>query len=77
MTLRCDYCRGPFGLIIQRYWRMRFCSEACKKSYQGRLGEITRDKIGRLDHLECDAPVTNDHQSVPRPVRGFGRRFAA
>lgn len=54
MTLRCDHCRGRFGLIVQRYWRMRFCSVACKEAYQRRLGEDTKAKIRRLDFAARD-----------------------
>ncbi len=42
---KCDYCRGPLGLITARYWGMRFCSKAHKKAYQRRLAEGTRTKI--------------------------------
>ena len=41
---KCDYCRGPLGLIAPRYWGMRFCSKAHKKAYQRRLAEETRAK---------------------------------
>jgi hypothetical protein len=77
MTLRCDHCREQLGPIVQRYWRMRFCSEACKAAYQGRLGESTRHKIGRLDRLECDALQPNGHRVGSRPLTGIGQRFAA
>jgi hypothetical protein len=45
---KCDYCRGPLGLIAPRYWGMRFCSKAHKKAYQHRLAEATRAKIRQL-----------------------------
>ena len=48
---KCDYCRGPLGLVVHRYWLMRFCSKAHKKAYQGRLGEETLAKIQRLAYL--------------------------
>jgi hypothetical protein len=41
MTMRCDYCRGKFGLVVHRYWRMRFCCEACAHAYQQRLHDLT------------------------------------
>jgi hypothetical protein len=72
MTLRCDHCRGELGLLTRRYWRMRFCSEACKQAYQRRLGESTRDKIGRLDR-----GARNGHLAGPHSSAGFGRPFAA
>jgi hypothetical protein len=49
MTLRCDYCRGKFGLIVHRYWRMRFCCPACADAYQQRLHGETKAKIRRLN----------------------------
>ena len=48
---KCDYCRGPLGLIAARYWGMRFCSKAHKKAYQRRLAEVTRARIRHLVHL--------------------------
>jgi hypothetical protein len=48
---KCDYCRGPLGLIAARYWGMRFCSKAHKKAYQRRLAEVTRAKIRHLAYL--------------------------
>ena len=48
---KCDYCRGPLGLIAYRYWLMRFCSKAHKKAYQRRLAEETRAKIRHLVYL--------------------------
>jgi hypothetical protein len=47
--IRCDHCRKPFGLIVHRYFRMRFCSSDCLKAYQQRLDKLTRVKIERLD----------------------------
>jgi hypothetical protein len=48
-SMRCDYCREPFGVIVHRYWRMRFCSGDCLKAYQCRLDKLTMIRIGRLD----------------------------
>lgn len=47
-TIRCDHCRKTLGLIIHRYWRMRFCSAKCLDAYQRRLEEVTKAKIKRL-----------------------------
>ena len=47
--IRCDHRRKPFGLIVHRYWRMRFCSGDCLKAYQGRLDKLTMIRIERLD----------------------------
>src|SRR5438067_1694748 len=43
--LPCDHCRGQVGVIVQRYWRMRFCSTACMNEYQQRLSTETQLKI--------------------------------
>jgi hypothetical protein len=47
--MRCDHCREPFGVIVHRYWRMRFCSGDCLKAYQCRLDKLTMIRIERLD----------------------------
>jgi hypothetical protein len=39
MKVRCDYCRGKLGLMVHRYWHMRFCSSACAQGYEQRLDE--------------------------------------
>jgi hypothetical protein len=48
-SIRCDHCRKPLGLMVHRYWRMRFCSAACLRAYQSRLNELTMIKIAHLD----------------------------
>jgi hypothetical protein len=45
---RCDFCGGRLGLMIHRYYRMRFCCEAHMRTYRQRLTEETRAKIRRL-----------------------------
>jgi hypothetical protein len=55
LTRRCDFCGGLLGLIIHRYYRMRFCCEAHMMAYSRRLTEETRIKIRHLaspDHPE-------------------------
>jgi hypothetical protein len=47
--MRCDHGRQSFGLILHRYFRMRFCSADCLKAYQGRLDERTMMKIQHTD----------------------------
>ena len=47
--MRCDHCRKSFGLILHRYFRMRFCSADCLKAYQHRLDELTMMKIHHID----------------------------
>jgi hypothetical protein len=76
MTLRCDHCRGELSLVVQRYWRMRFCSNACKNAYQQRLDGGTRQKIVRLDRARCDRSRTIDHLIGPRPIASFSRHRA-
>jgi hypothetical protein len=47
--MRCDHCRKSFGLILHRYFRMRFCSADCLSAYQDRLSELTMVKIRCLE----------------------------
>jgi hypothetical protein len=51
--MRCDHCRKSFGLILHRYFRMRFCSPDCLEAYQGRLDELT---MMRIQHLDLSLP---------------------
>ena len=69
MTIRCDYCRGKFGLIVHRYWRMRFCSAVCAQAYEQRLHDETKAKIRDL----ADTPVAKPVAGPP----GFRSRFIA
>jgi hypothetical protein len=48
-SLRCDHCRQSFGLILHRYFRMRFCTADCLDAYQRRLDELTMVKIQHTD----------------------------
>jgi hypothetical protein len=47
---RCDYCGGRLGLIVHRYYRMRFCCSPHAAAYRDRLAEKTRAKIQRLSN---------------------------
>ena len=63
MTSRCDHCRRPLGLMVHRYWRMRFCSAACLSAYQHRLHDATRQKIAEIrqaDSARRDQPRLAD-----------------
>jgi hypothetical protein len=71
MTIRCDYCRGRFGLIVHRYWHMRFCSAACAQAYQQRLHDETRAKIRDL----ADAAVAETPGLGLRLIAGTIRHF--
>jgi hypothetical protein len=73
MTLRCDHCRGRLGLIVHRYWRMRFCSAACAQAYQQRLHGETRAKIRLLKGSSGEAALP----SGSRPPAISGKHFAA
>jgi hypothetical protein len=55
MTVRCDHCRRPLGLIVRRYWHMRFCSAGCMQAYQQRLQDDTKEKIAKLRTSDGDA----------------------
>jgi hypothetical protein len=51
MTIRCDHCRGPLGLII--HLRMRFCSVKFIQAYQHHLEDLNKgpdrdDQLGNL-----------------------------
>jgi hypothetical protein len=48
---RCDYCGGHLGLIVNRYYRMRFCCEGHMSAYKQRLTTETRAKIRQLELL--------------------------
>ena len=52
--MRCDQCRKSFGLILHRYYRMRFCSADCLEAYQRRLDDLT---ITRIQHLGAKGGV--------------------
>jgi predicted nucleic acid-binding Zn ribbon protein len=41
MHKRCTHCGGPFGLIRQRWWGERFCSDRCRKKF---LDKIAKDR---------------------------------
>jgi len=47
--MRCDHCRKSCGLILHRYFRMRFCSADCLAAYQDRLSDLTMVKIRCLE----------------------------
>jgi hypothetical protein len=48
---RCDYGGGHLGLIVDRYYRMRFCCKAHMSAYKKRLTMETRTKIRQLELL--------------------------
>jgi hypothetical protein len=58
MKVRCDYCCGKLGLMVHRYWHMRFCSSACTQSYERRLDE-TKARMRRLFGRGEDASAIN------------------
>jgi hypothetical protein len=66
--MRCDHCRKPFGLIVHRFWRMRFCSTDCLAAYRRRLGEETIAKIRWLDFAGMTSKAG---------VQGNGNRLSA
>ena len=73
MTLRCDHCRGQLGIIVHRYWRMRFCSAACAQAYEQRLRGETRTKIRLLNRPSGDNALPREKRSPA----GLPRHFAA
>jgi hypothetical protein len=79
MTLRCDHCRRPLGLIVRRHWHMRFCSAACMQSYQQRLQDGTKEKIAKLRGIDGDrrgAPRFTGRLFGSRPRPEPNRRLA-
>jgi hypothetical protein len=68
MTLRCDHCRRPLGALVRHYWHMRFCSAVCMQAYQGRLADVTKEKIAKLPTVDAD---------VGRARRMGGRLFGS
>ena len=54
MTVRCDHCRRPLGIMVRRYWHMRFCSAACVQAYQRRLHDDTKQKIANIRRADAD-----------------------
>jgi len=84
MTIRCDHCRGSLGLIIHRYWRMRFCSEKCMQAYRHRLEELTEAKIissrsssGALRPPSCDRKGSAGPRISVLPANGDDLRGMA
>ena len=51
VNYRCDYCGGHLGLVVDRYYRMRFCCKAHMSAYKQRLTMETRAKIRQLELL--------------------------
>ena len=62
---RCDYCGGHLGVIVDRYYRMRFCCKAHMSAYKQRLTMETRAKIRQLELL---APILSRYE-LPEVVR--------
>src|SRR5262249_47286197 len=62
---RCDYCGGHLGLIVARYYRMRFCCKAHMSAYKQRLTMETRAKIQQLELLAS----TLSRYELPEVVR--------
>ena len=54
---QCDYCQRSFGLILHRYFRMRFCTTGCLRAYQRRLDELTKTEPRRFG-LPVSRPAT-------------------
>jgi hypothetical protein len=79
VTVRCDHCRRPLGVIVRRYWHMRFCSAACVQAYQRRLGDDTKQKIAKIRHADCirhEPRRLSEHLFGPRPRSDSARRLA-
>ena len=44
-------CGRRFGLIVQRYYGMRFATKLCFEAYKRRLDDSTRRKIAFMQFL--------------------------
>jgi hypothetical protein len=78
MTVRCDHCRRPLGIMVRRYWHMGFCSAACVEAYQHRLHDTTKQKIAKIRHADSGGgqqPRLSDLFGL-RPRPGSARRLA-
>lgn len=76
MTLRCDHCRGNLGLIVHRYWHMRYCSAACTEAYRQRLQDDTKANIRRFDCAARENPPIISRVFGSRALAGVTRHFA-
>jgi hypothetical protein len=79
MTVRCDHCRRPLGIMVRRYWHMRFCSAACVAAYQHRLHDDTKQKIANIRHANSgggEQPRLSERLFGPRPRSDSTRRLA-
>ena len=79
MTVRCDHCRRPLGIMVRRYWHMRFCSAACVAAYQHRLHDDTKQKIANIRHANSgggEQPRLSERLFGPRPQSDSTRRLA-
>jgi len=79
MTVRCDHCRRPLGIMVRRYWHMRFCSAACVRAYQRRLHDNTKQKIAKIRQANSDGleqPRRSDGLFGLRPRSDSARRLA-
>jgi len=79
MTVRCDHCRRPLGIMVRRYWHMRFCSAACVAAYQHRLHDDTKQKIANIRQANSgggEQPRLSERLFGPRPRSDSARRLA-
>jgi len=79
MTVRCDHCRRPLGIMVRRYWHMRFCSAACVAAYQHRLHDDTKQKIANIRQANSgggEQPRLSERLFGPRPRSDSTRRLA-
>lgn len=79
MTVRCDHCRRPLGVLVRRYWHMRFCSAACVQAYQRRLHDATKQKIAQIrqaDSVGGEKPRLGARLFAQRAPADSARRLA-
>ena len=72
MKYRCDYCGGHLGLIVDRYYRMRFC---CKAHVSALINSGSRwrpaPRFGISNFSHPHNPLC-----IQRPLRYEGGRIA-
>jgi hypothetical protein len=64
--MRCGQCGGKLGLIVHRYWELRFCRRACKRSY---LEHVERDSERLRRWFAYLAPGHSESQARRRAPR--------
>jgi hypothetical protein len=68
--MRCDHCRGRFGLAIHRHRRLHFCSRKCRDAYRLRRNEEAIERISSLISAAAKTIQVAAQVLLPRSARG-------